>query len=444
MTEKDLSSHFSEYGEIRNLYIIYDFDTKKSRGFGFVEFKKRKDAAKALKDDHIIEGCRISLSKMKLKNDIKKDRDTNSLVTSTKESSKKLRKKKRKKKKAKKKKKNPPKGTVHYQTNHPQTSVYSSPTTFGRDYQNFPEQQEEFGYHQDFHSQRSFQNSTTSSYANSSNFMKNQFSKQIGFNPYHHPNREYNNQIQRDADPHFHLNNTNLGNHHYSQNQSGLYYPNSKKYNRINSEEGRLNPIQERLHHPVQANYQANNFSQTRREHYCNNAHGFIQQDHHEQLNYQGDNTSLAFKTNLNTNRNHSQMMPGANIYPQNNAYRNQDQPTQNHNSYPVNHQYLPNTVDNPNDAIPLSHPPQVELYSHDLYQQHNTRYSCQNSNSNMSTGFNHLSKHLEARGNFENENYQDDSYRGPFPKSFNYNNGNQHIQPNFYQSRPDSDQQGT
>jgi RNA recognition motif-containing protein len=74
ITENDLYDYFQEFGEIRNVYIIYDFDTKKSRGFGFIEFKKRKDADRCLNAEHIINGNEIIVSKMKLKNDIKKER----------------------------------------------------------------------------------------------------------------------------------------------------------------------------------------------------------------------------------------------------------------------------------------------------------------------------------------------------------------------------------
>lgn len=75
MTENDLYEYFSEFGEIRNVYIIYDFDTKKSRGFGFIEFKKRKEADRCLNSDHMVNGVVVIVSKMKLKNDIKKERE---------------------------------------------------------------------------------------------------------------------------------------------------------------------------------------------------------------------------------------------------------------------------------------------------------------------------------------------------------------------------------
>jgi RNA recognition motif-containing protein len=76
LTEKDLADYFSTFGELSNSYIIYDFDTKKSRGFGFVEFKRKEDVKKVLDLDHKIGNKFIHVSKMKLKNDIKKERQT--------------------------------------------------------------------------------------------------------------------------------------------------------------------------------------------------------------------------------------------------------------------------------------------------------------------------------------------------------------------------------
>lgn len=77
LTEKDLADYFSTFGELNNSYIIYDFDTKKSRGFGFVEFTTKEDVQKVLDLDHKIGNKFIHVSKMKLKNDIKKEREKN-------------------------------------------------------------------------------------------------------------------------------------------------------------------------------------------------------------------------------------------------------------------------------------------------------------------------------------------------------------------------------
>lgn len=43
-----LESIFKQYGEVLDTKIIYDKITWESRGFGFVEFKKKEDALKAI------------------------------------------------------------------------------------------------------------------------------------------------------------------------------------------------------------------------------------------------------------------------------------------------------------------------------------------------------------------------------------------------------------
>ncbi len=43
-----LESIFKQYGEVTETKIIYDKITWESRGFGFVEFKKKEDALKAM------------------------------------------------------------------------------------------------------------------------------------------------------------------------------------------------------------------------------------------------------------------------------------------------------------------------------------------------------------------------------------------------------------
>ena len=45
-----LESIFKQYGDIVNTKIIYDKITWESRGFGFVEFKKKEDAIKAIEE----------------------------------------------------------------------------------------------------------------------------------------------------------------------------------------------------------------------------------------------------------------------------------------------------------------------------------------------------------------------------------------------------------
>jgi RNA recognition motif-containing protein len=43
-----LESIFKQYGDVLDTKIIYDKITWESRGFGFVEFKKKEDAIKAI------------------------------------------------------------------------------------------------------------------------------------------------------------------------------------------------------------------------------------------------------------------------------------------------------------------------------------------------------------------------------------------------------------
>ncbi len=45
-----LESIFSQYGEVLNTKIVYDTITWESRGFGFVEFRKKDDALKAIEN----------------------------------------------------------------------------------------------------------------------------------------------------------------------------------------------------------------------------------------------------------------------------------------------------------------------------------------------------------------------------------------------------------
>ena len=61
--ENELILYFSRYGAVRNSNIIYDCDTKKSRGFGFVEFVSGDDMYKALQDQNpIIKNKRVSIA----------------------------------------------------------------------------------------------------------------------------------------------------------------------------------------------------------------------------------------------------------------------------------------------------------------------------------------------------------------------------------------------
>lgn len=47
---KDLKEIFSEYGEVLYAKVILDRETRKSKGFGFIEFANAEDAAKAVEE----------------------------------------------------------------------------------------------------------------------------------------------------------------------------------------------------------------------------------------------------------------------------------------------------------------------------------------------------------------------------------------------------------
>lgn len=48
MTDDDLSSIFSAYGAVTSANVVVDKFSKRSKGFGFVEFENEEDAAKAM------------------------------------------------------------------------------------------------------------------------------------------------------------------------------------------------------------------------------------------------------------------------------------------------------------------------------------------------------------------------------------------------------------
>lgn len=49
VTEDDLKSLFSEYGEVANVNIVTDKYSSQSKGFGFVEMPSNSEADKAIK-----------------------------------------------------------------------------------------------------------------------------------------------------------------------------------------------------------------------------------------------------------------------------------------------------------------------------------------------------------------------------------------------------------
>ena len=60
-TGEHLQELFQKFGEIVRAYIIYDFFSKESKGYGYVEFKESSSASKALKSSLMIGGNTISI-----------------------------------------------------------------------------------------------------------------------------------------------------------------------------------------------------------------------------------------------------------------------------------------------------------------------------------------------------------------------------------------------
>lgn len=60
-TGEHLQELFQKFGEIVRAYIIYDFFSKESKGYGYVEFKESSSASKALKSSLTIGGNSISI-----------------------------------------------------------------------------------------------------------------------------------------------------------------------------------------------------------------------------------------------------------------------------------------------------------------------------------------------------------------------------------------------
>ncbi len=64
MTEQDLRDLFKEAGEIQDVMLIVDRDTRRSKGFGFVEFVTEADAQKAIElfHDQEYQGRRLTVN----------------------------------------------------------------------------------------------------------------------------------------------------------------------------------------------------------------------------------------------------------------------------------------------------------------------------------------------------------------------------------------------
>ena len=72
VTDEELKSLFTKYGEVTSAKVVMDRETGRSRGFGFVEMadKAAEDAMKEL-DGTQVDGRSISVSKARPKSDNK-------------------------------------------------------------------------------------------------------------------------------------------------------------------------------------------------------------------------------------------------------------------------------------------------------------------------------------------------------------------------------------
>ncbi len=64
VSEDDLRELFSQAGEIKEVTLIMDRDTRRPKGFGFVEFVTQADAEKAIQmfNDHELDGRRLTVN----------------------------------------------------------------------------------------------------------------------------------------------------------------------------------------------------------------------------------------------------------------------------------------------------------------------------------------------------------------------------------------------
>ena len=63
-TEEELRVLFESYGEVTSLTLVYDAETGKSKGFGFVEMPDSRDAMEAIKK---INGQNIGGNRIRVK-----------------------------------------------------------------------------------------------------------------------------------------------------------------------------------------------------------------------------------------------------------------------------------------------------------------------------------------------------------------------------------------
>ncbi len=64
VSEDDVRALFSQAGEIKEITLIMDRDTRRPKGFGFVEFMTQADAEKAIRmfNDHELDGRRLTVN----------------------------------------------------------------------------------------------------------------------------------------------------------------------------------------------------------------------------------------------------------------------------------------------------------------------------------------------------------------------------------------------
>ncbi len=64
VAEDELRQLFSQAGEIKEVSLIMDRDTRRPKGFGFVEFMNQADAEKAIQmfNDYELDGRRLTVS----------------------------------------------------------------------------------------------------------------------------------------------------------------------------------------------------------------------------------------------------------------------------------------------------------------------------------------------------------------------------------------------
>ena len=68
MSDEDLKSEFSSYGDIQDVIIIKDHETGRSKGFGFVTFAEESAVEKALElDGQELRGRQIRVNKARPK-----------------------------------------------------------------------------------------------------------------------------------------------------------------------------------------------------------------------------------------------------------------------------------------------------------------------------------------------------------------------------------------